>query len=304
MATRTKKIETMKVSLPDGDLLFHNILNSLNGIDYNERSGKLFSLNRISENDSYFLGSMNTTKQSGIPPKHNPINKTYERIPINDVDGEGLGYSNVFVYDKMHQILMYEFNQNGCYLTSFHRYLIINFNNDSENAINLSFIPLLRREAYERMLSMDIYKTLEVEIATPSTIIDEYLEENDALTSVVRTSQQLNSDTVTLKFDIKGRPIEGMPSQIISNLVRRVHRLFDHEEDLVNKFKITGYYQDLENEVRSKDVIDLLLDRYQKTFNVEEPDVFSDPQTREKANALLNVYLECRNELGILAPIV
>jgi hypothetical protein len=304
MTIRRKKIETMRVSLSDEGITFQRVLNSLLDTNYDEGNGKLISLHRIRANDESFQGLINTTKQIGIPPKHNPTQNTFEQIQINEGEGEGLGYANVFIYDKRHGVLMYEFNKNGCYLSSLRRYLINQFNEIEDGMLDFSFAPLLRMEAYERMLNIDIYKSVEVKIASPTVAIQDFLDENDAISSAISTCQLLNSDTVDLKFDIKGRPLDGMPNQVISNLIRRIQRLANnYDERIVEKFTICGYYQDIEDDVTKRDEIDLLLDRYKKTFSVDEPNVLSDPQIREKSTSLFEVYVGCRDDFRILAPI-
>jgi hypothetical protein len=304
MTTRRKKIETMKVSFSERGVSFAEILNSVLDQNFNEGNGKLISLHKTSETEEYFQGYVNTTKQTGIPPKHSPVSNTFESLPINEGDGEGLGYSNVFIYNKQYGVLMYEFNKNGCYLTSLRRYLVGLFNVGRDIAVDILFAPLLKLEAYERMLNIDIYKSLEVKIANPSTGIRDFLDVNDAITSAINTCRELHTDTVDLKFDIKGKPIEGMPNQAISNLIRRVQRLAtNYEERIVEKFSICGYYHDIEDDTTHKEVIDFLLDRYMKTFSIDEPNVLSDPQIREKSNSLFEVYLTCRDDFRLLAPI-
>ncbi len=304
MTVRRKKIETMRVNLSENRISFPQILNSVLDMNYDEGNGKLISLHRIRETDDYFQGYVNTTKQTGIPPKHNPTQNTFEQIQINEGDGEGLGYANVFIYNKQFGVLMYEFNKNGCYLSSLRRYLINLFNENEDELLDISFAPLLRIEAYQRMLNLDIYKSVAVKIANPTVQIQDFLDENDAISSAINTCQLLNSDTVDLKFDIKGRPLEGMPNQIISNLIRRIQRLANnYDERIVEKFTISGYYQDIEEDVTKRDEIDLLLDRYHKTFSVDEPNVLSDPQIREKSTSLFEVYVGCRDDFRILAPI-
>ncbi|MGV3630304.1 MAG: DUF6731 family protein [Bacteroidota bacterium] len=298
MALKKKKLEVMLVSTSDQNRSFVDILNSCIGNSFNDGNGKILSLKRFNDNTEYFLGYLNTTKQAGIPPKHSSFNDSYEALPINADNGEGLGYSNVFVYDKLNKVLMYEFNKNGCYLASFNKYLSYFTNDGTQAPIDISFTPLLRPEAYDRMLNINVYKTLEVKIATPTNMIQEFVDENDALSGAIRTGIELETDTIDLKFDIKGRPIEGMPSQRISNLLRRINILLGREEHLVEKLTICGYYLDPEDNHLIKDEIDFLLDRYKKTFTIDEPSVLNDPQTREKINSLLDVYLNCRTDFS------
>ncbi len=297
MPQKKKKLEVMIVSLSNNNQSFSDILNLCIDHDFNDGNGKILSLKRTSDTDEYFLGVINTTKQAGIPPKHSSRDNTYEALPIDANSGEGLGYSNVFIFDKRHNVLMYEFNKNGCYLAAFNKYISYFVNDGTQAPLIIDFAPLLRPQAYQRMLNINIYKSLEVKIATPNQMIQEFRDENDALSGAIQAGMDLQSDTIDLKFDIRGRPLTGMPSQYISQFMRKINVLLGREEHIVEKFTMCGYYVDPDdNGNLIKDEIDFLLDRYKKTFNIEEPNVLSDPQTREKSNSLLNVYLNCRTD--------
>lgn len=49
-------------------------------MNYDEGNGKLISRHRIRETDNYFQGYVNTTKQTGIPPKHNPTQNKFGKM--------------------------------------------------------------------------------------------------------------------------------------------------------------------------------------------------------------------------------
>jgi len=203
----------------------------------------------------------------------------------------------------INNLRFYEGNKNGCYLAAFRRYIITLFNDGRDESLDIGFSPFLRLEAYERMLNVEIYKSIEVKIANPVIYLKDFLDENDALTSAINTCKELNSDTVDLKFDIKGRPLTGMPSQSISHLIKRIKNLAtNYDQHLVEKFIIEGYYYDPDDDVTKKEVIDFLLDRYIRYIVVDEPNILSNPQTLEKSNSLLEVYLFSKKDFEILSP--
>ena len=300
MALKYKKVETVHVST-NNNLDFTELLHFSQDSDFNDGSGKIVNLRIHFEEDTFLRGAVTTTKQTGIPPKHNPISHTFTALPIDEESGEGLGYSNVFVYDKRAKILMYEFNRNGCYLSLFGR-LIKHFSHEaSEEAVQLEFSPVLRTEAYERMLSMEIYKSLEVKVANPSQLTRDFLDDNDALSSAIQAGSELGSDTIDLKYSMKGRRVDnGMPSQVIARFINKVQSILGANDQVIEKFTIKGYRVDDSDSTESiKDEIDILLDRYTKSFSVNEPNVQGDPQTNEKLLSLYDVYMNCRSDFNI-----
>ena len=297
MPKKDKKIETMKIEIYGENVNFIDVLKTAKGQRFKESDNKLYTLYEIDNTEKYFSGYISTTKLSDIAPKHNPNNNVYEKLPIDSKNGEGLGYSNVFIYDKTYDILMYEFNINGCYLGAFGRYLNSEFNKTSDNKINVDFSPVLRKEAFERMLNFNIYKSVEMQIATPSRSIEKYYEENDSLIGYINDGKKFEADRVTVKFDIPGKPIKGMPGEKISNFLNNINYLKKNSpEDIVEKLSVIGYYFDPEDNKNKKDSVDLILDRYKKKFTIDQPYVLTNPQTREKSYALLSVYLKCKKD--------
>ena len=100
MSRKRKKIETLKIEILDKNINFIEVLNSAEGKKYQEGEDKRYTLYKLKDNEDYYLGYISTTKLSDIAPKHNSNTNEYERLPINSNNGEGLGYSNVFIYDK------------------------------------------------------------------------------------------------------------------------------------------------------------------------------------------------------------
>ena len=61
------------------------------------------------------LGIIETTQDSDIPPIKNKTTKEYSSVGINP-ETEGLAYANIFIYDSLRNILIFEINKNGCFL--------------------------------------------------------------------------------------------------------------------------------------------------------------------------------------------
>lgn len=300
MPTKRKTIDTFVVEIEEIGYTISELLNMLHDVKLEESVYKDVRFKVIQNTDEYLLASVESTKKSGIPPKRN--SNTQDQAPLPLADDEGLGYSNVLLLSKRHNVIMYEFNKEGCYVPSLLTLLNKAFR-ERENPINagFKFSAFLRPEAFRRMLGMDKYKTIELKVANPQSIIQEYLDENDAISSAINSAKELDSDSVWVKFDVNYRRMNGMPSERLQNLIRRVTDLINiSDERVVEKCTLTGYRQDPDEEHPIKDDIDLLVDKYKKQISVEEPRLKSDTQTTEKSAALLNLYYDCNSDFDIL----
>ena len=77
---------------------------------YNE---KIFELRLLETTLSEcVLGIIETTQDSDIPPIKNKDTKEYSSVRI-DPETEGLAYANIFIYDSLRNILIFEINKNG-----------------------------------------------------------------------------------------------------------------------------------------------------------------------------------------------
>ena len=123
MPKKSNKVESFLISLSsENDLTFEDLISSdlVNGREYKVK-GKHVTLNVISDNSNYVIGLITTSRRDSIPPKTNSLTKTVE--PLGLLEHEGLGYANVFLFEKARKILMYETNQHGCFIDHFIEYL-------------------------------------------------------------------------------------------------------------------------------------------------------------------------------------
>ena len=120
---------------------------------------------------------LKTTQDSDIPPKRNK--RTGEFSPVNiNTNEEGFAYANIFLYDTHRKVLVYEINKNGCFPRQFAEAVYEHWNapvlaDEGEGEatqrtrFNLTFPVLARRDEYNRMLRMNYYKKVSVELINP-----------------------------------------------------------------------------------------------------------------------------------------
>jgi hypothetical protein len=166
-----------------------------------------------------------------------------------------------------------------------------------EKPNDLTFLPLLRKQAYQRALNMKMNKEIEIQVTNPHQISKEFLDQNDWLAGSVNQAKELNSDKMTISYALEGRPKTGMPSQKISQMIRGVQELLGLDTNVVEKLTVTGYYYDPDDDKLFKDAVDFILDKYQKSFRIELPNVASDPRTAQKGEAIYKLYINCHSEL-------
>ena len=182
MSKGVKKIEVVQVVFNSTlELAFIELLKHDKLIE-NEIwvKGKWISATILHDGRDYFVGLIVTTRSSNIPPKRNRRSRRTNALGLTQ--DEGLAYANVFLYDYKSKALFYEVNKFGCYMDHFIEYIYKCFEGDEEiGDFNIVFNPVLNRDQYQRILTMNLHKSIEVELANPRGIIEEFDSENNAL---------------------------------------------------------------------------------------------------------------------------
>ena len=181
-----KTIQTSIIKIDNKNLDFETLL--LSDLINNRpvtQFGRTIEMKYVDDKPTYIIGVMVTTKREGIPPKHKTSNDLYSPLDLDD--DEGLAYANVFLYDKGTKILMYEFNKNGVYLQKFCDHIRMLTNSTEEFGVfNIIPEPLLNIEAYNRMIQMKFYKSIEIQIAQPDELINDFKDKNDSLKNILK----------------------------------------------------------------------------------------------------------------------
>ncbi len=292
MPTTTKKIETQLVLVSPNNVKFEDLLLSKYLIHPLTKFGKTIQLKYLEEKGDFLTGLMITTKQTGIPPKHDTVTDEYDALDLKET--EGLGYANVFIYDMKLKVLMYEFNKNGTYLSAFIDYITTFCTNQGDfHSFTLELNPLLNIQAYERMLDMRFYKHLEIKIAQPSELIEEYKGKNQSVKNTLKLGKDSHTDYLTLILDVKARRKEGLLDNFIQGFAAQFLGIGKKEDDdLIKQFTIKGYEIDEEGK-NVPSTIDLIMDRYKADFKIEEPRILQSIQSHERKQALEESYKAC-----------
>lgn len=289
----SKTVQTSIINIDNKKLDFETIL--LSDLINNKpvtQFGRTIELKYVDEKPNYILGVMVTTKREGIPPKHKTSNDLYSPLDLDD--DEGLAYANVFLYDKGTKILMYEFNKNGVYLQKFCDHLRMLTNSTEEFGVfNITPAPLLNIEAYNRMIQMNFYKSIEIQIAQPDELINDFKDKNDSLKNILKFGKEINSNYLTIILDVKQRRKEGLFNNIVQRVTNTLMSLGGKkdDEDLIKKVEITGYENDPDDPNSNvKSIVDLVLDKYKCTMAIEEKRILKDLQIQDRKTAIQELY--------------
>lgn len=208
MAKKRRNVDVLSVNLrfiDDSHIVsFVDILNYINGREY-RCNEKIFNLNMLrTDKADCDLGIIVTTQDSDIPPKRNKNTGNYSPVQINTTE-EGFAYANIFLYDHRRNILLYEINRNGCYPNQFREFIYSHWNADEDNVkFDLTFPSVVRANEYARMLRMDRYKKISIQLYNPIELQNCIAEENlsiyeNILKHNIEMGTQSNANTITIE---------------------------------------------------------------------------------------------------------
>lgn len=303
MINRKKKIETVEVIVTSQqeNLTFRDILNfvfNLEDATFTENNRDT-DIRLLEDSDTSFVGIVNTTKRSGIPPKRDSVSKTYSPLQINP-SRSGLGYPNVFLFEDRRNILLYEFNKNGCYLNYFKRYLEIITRRHDFVSFDIEFRPVLKESSYQRMLDMTHYKSIEIGISNPVEIMEEDIQ-SGALLSSTRQSTEAQSRKLTMIYKAGRGRTDSLNRNFVRTLIDSGINILNRSSNRnIKKVKLDGYYIDQEDGTSKKGEIDFILDRYVKKITITEPHILVDNQADDRLRAIRHLYRRCLDDFDTI----
>lgn len=303
----TKKVEFAKVifnyraaqpgrevaPLTFTDILQHKDILSIK----NNIPGKKYQqLTILANNPEYIIGAVITTSISGIPPKHNFNNNCTKGLDLTPE--EGLGYANVFLYYKTKEVILYEFNRNGCYLNAFTELLQqICGHVYRDTYITLEFFPLLQKDTYKRFQTMRLYKKINCVVAKPTKILaekEEHDQANEALSIITKDTEDFNADTVELTYDVN---IKNDSTGLTPSKVKKfVSMVFGRYE--LQKLVISGFLEDPEN--KKVQDINLLVQALKGELKLKEPKILTTLLLPEREKAIVKVYEKNKGEIDAI----
>ena len=184
---RTKKrnidVLSVKMTFREGEqnVSFRDVLNYMNGKEF-RCNEKIFNLSLLDTNrENCILGLIETTQDSDIPPKRNKRTGVYSSVQI-DTRQEGFAYANIFLYDYERNVFLYEINRNGCFPNQLKKFIISCWKEDENNILfDLNFPAVVRADEYERMLQMNWYKKIKIELFNPVELQNSITEDSDSI---------------------------------------------------------------------------------------------------------------------------
>lgn len=285
---------------------FEQILTFLNGKEhrYNE---KIFEL-RILETTlpHCTLGIIETTQDSDIPPIKNKKTKKYSTVNINPKT-EGLAYANIFLYDKLRNIFIFEINKNGCFLNQFIEFVYKQWNlEDTHIPFDLKFAAVLRANEYERMLRMDYYKRITIDLYNPIELINCFNEETDSLANNLLKTQiqaglQNNANVLHLEHTTLGKKLNptGLSKSLVKGLIDVVKTTIAGQgyRKNIQKIEVLGYSVDIESERSQSKTINILADTFDECFRIPDVQIQSNIQLGDRRLGIETLYSKILPEI-------
>ncbi|MBA4385791.1 MAG: hypothetical protein C0410_13725 [Anaerolinea sp.] len=206
--------------------------------------------------DKAILGGVMKIRLKEVPVK---ASLTGKNTPIALASDEGIGEETVFLYDKKLNILVFQFNTNSIRAGKFIDYIEGHCKVNGE----IMLLPVLKGDAYKRMLNMAEPLALEVAVAelTKPTCLK---SEINSVKMLKRANETIKSPVLSIRYAVgHGKAEKGYGSKLmeaVNDFLR-----FKADGGNVTKLKISGK-MDSES---STEVVDLLLDRMVSDSQIE-----------------------------------
>ena len=309
MGKKTRKVEIFqpKIDLREGGQIvsFEEVLNFLNGKEFNF-GDKWFLVSLFDDpvNDNCIEGLIITTQDSDIPPKRDKRTGDFSPVEI-DTRREGFAYANVFLYDKQLNVFIYEINKNGCYIKQLINMIQALWNNleneEEERAkIDINFNTFARRDEYNRMLRMTYYKKLSIDLVNPEGLANAILDEEDSLENLIKTSINSgvinNANVIKIEQTVLSKSMNptGLSGNIVRGLIDKVLNKVGRNN--IMKLEVCGYTEDVEESKRCR-AVDLLVDTFDESFNINDIQIHTDLQRQERKVGIEIVYNKVIHEI-------
>ncbi|WP_304206934.1 hypothetical protein [Phocaeicola plebeius] len=285
---------------------FKDVLSFMNNKEYRYNE-KIFELRLLDTTlNDCILGIIETTQDSDIPPIKNKTTKKYSSVEINP-ETEGLAYANIFIYDSLRNIFIFEINRNGCFLNQFIDFIYSKWNASEENIpFDLKFAAVLRANEYQRMLDMDYYKRITVDLYNPVELINCFNEANDSLANnllrtQIQAGQQNNANILRLEHIAMGKRINpmGLSRSLVKGVVDAVKvSIADsgHRQN-IQKIEVLGYSVDIDSGKSTSKTIDILADTFNESFKIPDVQIQSNIQLEDRKQGIETLYSKVLPEI-------
>lgn len=246
----------------------------------------------------YLLGFVETTQDKDIPPIKNKSTKAFSQVNI-DVKKEGLAYANIYLYEPAHQLLIYEINRDGCFLAKYKELVETRWMEEhGGQKIELYFTAVLRKKEYERMLQMNAYHRIVLEVTEPTLLLQgleqkENSLENNLLRTQLRAASKNRVNQMKIEWKSMGvrTDARGIERKHVTKLIGLIHRLCSNGfRNQIKEMAVTGYTLDPEENRPRQRAINLLADTFDESFSIDEIQIQSSLQQGERVDGITRLY--------------
>jgi hypothetical protein len=303
MAYKRRNVDVLSVNFrySDGEnrsVQFSDIMQYMNNREFRINE-KIFNFNLLNcQVSDCMMAIIVTTQDSDIPPKRNKSTGVYTQVQINPTE-EGFAYANILFYDVRRNILLYEVNKNGCFPNQLKEFIYHHWNAEEDNVrFDISFPTVIRANEYQRMLQMDYYKKISIELYSPTELINCFEESSDSIYNNIIKHQinmgvQSNANTITIEqvalqkkvnpMGLSHSMVRGLVDAVKLNIAERGHRFN------VQQLRIEGYTSDSEDPNRCKP-IDILADSFNEYFKIPDIQIHTDVQQADRIAGITDLY--------------
>ncbi len=303
MAYKRRNVDVLSVNFRYSDeenrtVLFSDIMQFMNNREFRINE-KIFNFNLLNcQVSDCMMAIIVTTQDSDIPPKRNKSTGVYTQVQINTTE-EGFAYANILFYDVRRNILLYEVNKNGCFPNQLKEFIYHHWNAEEDNVrFDISFPTVIRANEYQRMLQMDYYKKISIELHSPTELINCFEESSDSIYNNIIKHQinmgvQSNANTITIEqvalqkkvnpMGLSHSMVRGLVDAVKLNIAERGHRFN------VQQLRIEGYTSDSEDPNRCKP-IDILADSFNEFFKIPDIQIHTDVQQADRIAGITDLY--------------
>lgn len=304
---RNVSIVTVSVTAQEGNVpLFEEVIEFMHGQEV--RQHKIEEFKTITSTDAYHIGFVETTQDKDIPPIKNKRTKKFSSVNIN-VSTEGLAFANIYLYDHNMHVLIYEINRNGCGLEKFKEILEDRWMEEHEGQqIVIDFSVVLRKSEYERMIRMNSYHSVVIDIAEPAELLrglrqNEDSLENNLLRSQLTAAAKNRVNSIKIEYKGIGARIDprGIGREHVVKFIDIFNRLcgFGYRQQ-IRSVKVKGYATNPEEDHPRQTTIDLLADTFNETFNISDIQIQNSLQQGERVNGITTLYQRIFPELHVI----
>jgi hypothetical protein len=293
---KEKKVEVVQVRIKtiDGsELKFEDILLNSDFQNFDKKiGGKYSQFVYIQDYPDYVVGLVQSTKMDSTPPKRNV--ETNVTMSLGLLREEGLLYGNVFLLDKIKQVLLYEVTKDGLYIGQLDA-LVYDLVREYENIVkfDIKFATVMNADAMYKLLTMGDKKAIHIQFANPEEMLKKVKNDQKAIKEIAKPGKDLGADFIDVVYKINAHKTNYLHNGPINHMLEFLSNKFDLLRDNVKKFSIKGYEEDEENLTE----VDFIKDKMVEKIKYNDGKNMADLKPHERKQEIILAYDRLKGDI-------